>query len=238
MTEAEWHASADPRAMLEFLRGRRAARTGWLGRLRPGKELASPRKLHLFDCGWCRLYEPAMAEDGPTRTAVEATERYADGLAAESEVETAWDACLFSPGPAKGGPGPGVRALAFSFLGFGHYTGWLRTPRREAAWTVARVVAESARRSGQSRGACDLLRCIFNPFPGPPPDPAWLTWDGGTVAGLVRTVYEQRAFDRLPILADALEDAGCADDAILSHCRRAPAHARGCWVVDRLLGKE
>ena len=52
-----------------------------------------------------------------------------------------------------------------------------------------------------------------------------------------RSIYDDRAFDRLPILADALEDAGCADAAILSHCRGPGEHVRGCWVVDLLLGK-
>jgi hypothetical protein len=58
------------------------------------------------------------------------------------------------------------------------------------------------------------------------------------VARLARGIYDDRAFDRLPILADALEDAGCHDTAILDHCRQPGPHVRGCWVVDLLLGKE
>jgi hypothetical protein len=50
--------------------------------------------------------------------------------------------------------------------------------------------------------------------------------------------YDARAFDRLPLLADALEEAGCADADILAHCRSGGGHLRGCWVVDLLLGKE
>ena len=54
---------------------------------------------------------------------------------------------------------------------------------------------------------------------------------------MAQSIYDARAFDRLPLLADALEDAGCADADILSHCRTPGEHVRGCWVVDLLLGK-
>ena len=64
-----------------------------------------------------------------------------------------------------------------------------------------------------------------------------LAWGGGTVAAIARTIYDQRRFGDMPVLADALEDAGCQDDAILDHCRQASDHARGCWVVDLILGK-
>jgi hypothetical protein len=67
-------------------------------------------------------------------------------------------------------------------------------------------------------------------------DPAWLTSD---VVALARGIYEERAFDRMPILADALQDAGCDNDDVLTHCRDASAtHVRGCWVVDLVLGKK
>jgi hypothetical protein len=64
----------------------------------------------------------------------------------------------------------------------------------------------------------------------------WLGWHGGLVPKLARGIYEDRAFDRMPILGDALEDIGCADEAILAHCRGPGPHVRGCWVVDTLLG--
>ena len=66
-------------------------------------------------------------------------------------------------------------------------------------------------------------------------DPNWLT---STVVALARGIYEERAFDRLPILADALEDAGCDSADLLAHCRGDGPHVRGCWVIDVLLGKE
>ena len=84
-----------------------------------------------------------------------------------------------------------------------------------------------------------LIRDIFgNPFrPRPAVDAAWLSWNDGTLAKLAQGIYDDRAFDRLPILADALEEAGCANADILNHCRQPGEHVRGCWVVDLVLGK-
>lgn len=65
-------------------------------------------------------------------------------------------------------------------------------------------------------------------------DPAWRT---EAVVGLARGIPADRAFDRLPILADALEDVGCDHPDILGHLRDDSPHARGCWVVDLILGK-
>jgi hypothetical protein len=81
-----------------------------------------------------------------------------------------------------------------------------------------------------------VLRCIFgNPFRRVAVDQTWLS---ATVVALAQGVYEERAFDRLPILADALQDAGCTDEDVLAHCRSPEPHARGCWVVDLVLAKE
>jgi hypothetical protein len=68
-------------------------------------------------------------------------------------------------------------------------------------------------------------------------DPAWLTWKEGMVPKLARAIYDGRHFDRMPILADALEEAGCTDPDIMAHCRETGAHVRGCWLVDLLVGK-
>ncbi|WP_149112072.1 hypothetical protein [Limnoglobus roseus] len=81
-----------------------------------------------------------------------------------------------------------------------------------------------------------LLRDIFgNPFRPIAFSPAWLT---PAAVGLAEAIYADRAFDRLPILADALQDAGCEDVDVLSHCRGDGPHVRGCWVVDGVLGKD
>ena len=80
-----------------------------------------------------------------------------------------------------------------------------------------------------------VLRDIFgNPFRPVTADRSWLT---STVVSLAQGIYAERAFDRLPILADALQDAGCEHPDVLGHCRGSGPHVRGCWVVDLLLGK-
>jgi hypothetical protein len=83
------------------------------------------------------------------------------------------------------------------------------------------------------------VRCIFgNPFHHVAVNSTWLAWNDGTVRKIAQAIYEERAFDRMPILADALEDAGCDAADLLRHCREPGEHVRGCWVIDLLLGKE
>jgi hypothetical protein len=82
---------------------------------------------------------------------------------------------------------------------------------------------------------CNLLRDIFgNPFRPVAVDPSWKT---ANVIGIAQAIYDERRFGELPILADALEDAGCANADVLGHCRQPGEHVRGCWVVDLILGK-
>ena len=85
-----------------------------------------------------------------------------------------------------------------------------------------------------------LIRDIFgNPFrPTPTIDPAWRTWNDATIAKLAQRMYDSRDFAAMPILADALEEAGCTSGELLDHCRQPGEHVRGCWVVDLILGKE
>jgi hypothetical protein len=80
-----------------------------------------------------------------------------------------------------------------------------------------------------------LVRDIFgNPFRPANFDPRWRISD---VVTLAQAIYDDRAFDRLPILGDALMDAGCDDEQVIGHCRGPGPHVRGCWVVDLVLGK-
>jgi hypothetical protein len=80
--------------------------------------------------------------------------------------------------------------------------------------------------------SADLIREVFGDRPHLAADPAWLSTDA---VALADRVYESRDFTLLPILADALQDAGCADEAVLSHCRDPRrTHVRGCWVVDAI----
>jgi hypothetical protein len=115
---------------------------------------------------------------------------------------------------------------------------------RDAAEYVARLAAW-ATDEGDGVGAmgrieAGLLRDIVGPLPFRPVplDPSLLRWNGGTVLRLAEGIYEERAFDRMPVLGDALLDAGCDDEEVLQHCRQQGAvHARGCWVIDLLLAK-
>jgi hypothetical protein len=133
-------------------------------------------------------------------------------------------------------------------------------PRTNWATAVAIMVASanpsdaafSVLHAGETQGVCPgstmeihrktqaaLLRDILgNPFrPSPPLPPAVLAWNDGTVKRMAESIYEDRAFDRLPILADALLDAGCDDEELIRHYRSEGPHVRGCWAVDLLLGE-
>src|SRR6476646_1979241 len=91
------------------------------------------------------------------------------------------------------------------------------------------VVGHRERYREHARQA-QLLHDIFgNPFRPVAPAPEWLT---STVVALAEGIYQDRAFDRMPILADALQDAGCDNEDILNHCRLVGTHVRGCWAID------
>jgi hypothetical protein len=94
---------------------------------------------------------------------------------------------------------------------------------------------------------CESIRDIFGPLPfrAITLDPSWLTWAGGTIPRLARTIYEERDVPsghvdaaRLAVLADALEEAGCDDAAFLAHLRGPGPHVRGCFAVDLLSGRD
>ncbi|MCE9568371.1 MAG: hypothetical protein K8U57_40745 [Planctomycetes bacterium] len=79
-----------------------------------------------------------------------------------------------------------------------------------------------------------MLCVLRNPFRSVTVDPAWLT---STVVSLARQMYESRDFTTMPILADALQDAGCDEPTIRAHCQCEEPHVRGCWLIDMVLGK-
>jgi len=212
MTEADWLGSTDLTAMVDFLR-----------------EKASNRKLRLFVCACCRRIW-RFFKDKRSRKAVEISERYADGKATDEELANAegdaWD--------AAGGEGSGSKNEA-------------------AAWAASDIEAAvscgpetAAFANGRVKDAvreilaqCEVLRDIFgNPLCPTSIAPTWLSWKEATIPKLAQAIYDDRAFDRMPILADALEEAGCTNADILAHCRQPGEHVRGCWVVDLLLGKE
>lgn len=240
MTEAEWRACTDPGRMLTFL----------------GDNL-SERKRRLFGCACCRTVWELMP-DARSRRAVEVAERLADGLATGDEVEAAVaGAEAVESDPRVRLPGDvcwhaAVAASAPSQHG-----------RVSPAWVHAAVAAEGRRLSevdddpelleywaieiaggygplgwtdtDHRAPLAALLRDVAgDPFRPVAVDPAWLT---STVVGLAEAMYDRRTFHDLPVLADALQDAGCDDADILEHCRGDGPHVRGCWVVDLVLGK-
>jgi hypothetical protein len=106
-------------------------------------------------------------------------------------------------------------------------------PSREEvlSWEPARLELLQWRRE---QG--ELLQDVFgNPFRPAAIDTAWTAWEGGAVRKLAQTIHDERAFDQMPVLGDALEDAGCRERQILQHCRQRGRHVRGCWLLDRLL---
>jgi hypothetical protein len=110
----------------------------------------------------------------------------------------------------------------------------------DAEHNLAGAVLEAMRTIGskesEKAALVALIRDIFgNPFRSIPFDPTWRT---DTAIALARHMYDTRDFSAMPILADALQDAGCEHEDILNHCRdEKQVHVRGCWVVDLVLGK-
>jgi hypothetical protein len=244
VTEAEWLGGADPRAMLEFLRGK-----------------ASDRKGKLFSVACCLRVWHLLADER-LHEAVILAERHADGEATDGDMAEAVEAisrvsysvleyAVYSAARSALGA-----ALSYAMTvaqttaeAVARYAirpipptanlplpsrRTIRRPRlRPQAQRYDAIVAERL-------AQCLLLRDIsHNPFCPPPPlTTAVLNWSDGTVRRIAQGIYEERAFHHLTILADALLDAGCEDDALIAHCRSAGPHVRGCWAVDLILGKE
>jgi hypothetical protein len=188
----------------------------------------SERKLLLFACACCRSIWHLLT-DKCSRRAVEVVEPFADGRATPQTFRK-WHWVAYEAYEVTGG-------AAYAPYAAGH----------RVADLAASDAAESAAGAGQERASqCDLLRDIAaNPFRAAPTiDPAWLTWNDGTVKKLAEAAYEERSLpdgtlegDRLAVLADALEEAGVNDNPLLEHLRGPGPHVRGCFVLDAILGK-
>jgi len=243
MTEQEWLECTDPTPMLEFLRGK-----------------ASERKLRLFACACCRSIWHHFHDEW--RRFVEIAELFADGkvdcsmLARQREL--AYETMCESV--SSSGTMPWLVTLDYSVP--------LDIPGLRQPATILDVAVQTVRAAAEAtreeyfvfhpfpagadfnsfrpqieaeaekvrKDLTSSLRCIFgNPFRPVTLDPRWLT---STVIDLPSTIYDERTFDRMPILADALMDAGCDSEEIINHCRSEAPHSLGCWVVDLLLGKK
>jgi hypothetical protein len=181
----------------------------------------SDRKLRLFACAFCRLLPVPAYYPEKFRIALQrgtqAAEEYADGILNDYQANGVLEETLLATA-IGGGSHPLIFAVGRSL--------WPNAA--ETAQEIARTVRPVA-------GACGVLRDIVgNSFRPVTLDPAWLT---ATLVELAQAIYDDRTFDRLPILADALEEAGCTNAEILNHCRSEGPHVRGCWPVDLMLEK-
>ncbi len=170
-------------------------------------------------------------------------EQHADGLRDDAALEAAHNAeqelvALNTPLPMWDGTG----AMEFADWVGANASAMTCTPAMTTA--VAAQAAKWAPNLGSRVESADkaratqghLLRDIFgNPLR---PITLDLNWRTSTVVALAQGIYQERDFSAMPILADALQDAGCENADILDHCRGPGPHVRGCWVVDLVLGKE
>jgi hypothetical protein len=201
----------------------------------------------LLACVCCR-HGWDLLIDGRSREAVETGERYADGHASDLKRGQAYQAAMAAAEEMfKRAAGTydtedelhATHAATTTVLtnhrlqlfgGLAHWDEVVYLGRYRAGRKLWEQLPPT------ENVAPHFLRDILgNPFRPPAPDPGWLTPNAQAVAQLV---YETRAFDELPILADALVDAGCDDQAILAHCRSEGLHVRGCWVLDLILPQQ
>jgi hypothetical protein len=243
MTEQEWLACKDPASMVAFVDAK-----------------GSGRKKRLFAVACCRRIWSKIT-DPRCHRAVEVAERFADGLAYRSELEAAIEAVaaarrekferdLEDAWHREGGEDLPAVYDPLAAAAVTCATDREGTLAADIDREYRRVTSRPGRRfkgkvtwvpntghiPEDGMDTSDLIRELFgNPFRPVTLNPAWRT---SNVTGLAQSIYDDRAFDRLPILADALEDAGCDNADILNHCRQPGEHVRGCWVVDLVLGRE
>jgi hypothetical protein len=247
VNEVEWLACTAPQKMRQHLE-----ESGF----------ANERKLRLFAAACCRRVENWFI-DSSQSAAVEVLERYADGLATANELAASGFALdALDEGDvnfASDRIDVDYNSVEAAFLtaravaqasridppGEGQPTYYHRL-YDTIAYTVdtagcAAVALDNengrslAAQLEEHRVLATLLRDVIgNPFRPVAFDPAWRT---GTAVSLARMMYETREFSAMPILADALQDAGCESADVLGHCRGDSPHVRGCWVVDLVLGK-
>lgn len=218
MTEQGWLAATDPAPMLEFLRGR-----------------ASERKVRLFTVACCRQAVDLFS-DRRLQNAINLAERLADGGVKEAErlaTETAADHAAQED--------PDVGDLN-TYLLIPRSVVAVRYDIDAAASDVAGIVHASQYSEVSFDGIeaevqtdqADVLREMFgNPFRHVVFAPSWRT---SAVLALARSMYDSHDFTLAPVLADALEEAGCGDAQVLEHLRGGGPHVRGCWCVDGVLG--
>jgi hypothetical protein len=219
VTEEQWLTAPDPSPMLVHAR-----------------LLGDDRKRRLFACACARRVADLFIDPASER-AVATAERYADGLAGKKDLHAALAEARVAVRAAHARDARHGNAAACAAMTVVETVIILDRDAASLA-AYARSTGRVTMRA-ERRAQADLVRDLLgNPFcPPVAVDAAWLEWDGGAVRRLASAVYAERAFDHLPVLADALEDAGCADPVLLAHLRGRGVHALGCWALDLLLGK-
>ena len=224
MTETEWLACTDPKPMLNCLR-----------------DLASERTLRLFACVCCRHFWHLLVGER-SRIAVEVAERFSDGLQSDGEAQVAFDSAREASLEIRRSPDHWPETALK--LRRHHSPDILWRAAATAAFTVGSGVGVVEAHIRGNKGSlvphplqAQFLRDLFGPLPfrAAGIHPNHLTPE---IVVLAQSIYDDRAFDRLHSLANALEDVGCESRAILDHCRQPATHVRGYWVVDLLLGKK
>jgi hypothetical protein len=226
--EATWLNSTTPRSLLRTLKGKRM-----------------PRLRRLFAVACCRRFLDEMP-DPESRQAVEVAERFVDGLATTEERETAFRAAariahdrieriqLIAPA-LQGALWPGWR------LAYAAQLSCAPSGMEDASAEIIKRFSRSdqAWANHEAKVHCVLIRDLFgNPFRAlPAVSPECQTWNDGAVVKIATAVYADRAFEHLPILADALEEVSCDQPELIEHLRTDGPHARGCWAVDVVLRK-
>jgi hypothetical protein len=235
------------------------------GALCPELSTLPDRNIHLLTAAFLRRAWELLPSHH-TRTAVEATEKFADGLLTPYQLARLrttgtlescealwlcgsgwwyaqmpdWERALHGDAYERGMI-EGEKRVAWCEYVLPHARAGVDWPHWVAAKAafLARELLPWSHEHGHD--GCEA-RYQFAAFrdaagDGGSIDPRWPSWRTDTVTPLARGIYDERAFDRLPILADALQDAGCDDEAVLSHCREPDRiHVRGCWVVDLATG--
>jgi hypothetical protein len=187
------------------------------------------RKLRLFACACCRRVWKLLVDER-SRKAVEVGEAFANEAVEERELEAA-------------GKAAHVAAAELSHVSYDEAAfaaSFCATVKTSLLPAASRRVLAAVEQKDQERAVqATILRDIVgNPFHPTRINPDWLVFNGCTIAEIALAIYENQSYERLPILADALEDAGCSDSVILLHCRNDEHHWRGCWVVDLLLDRD
>src|SRR5262245_19662976 len=218
MTEAEWLACTDPEPMLDFLRGK-----------------VSERKLRLFALACCERID-SLISDPRSRAALSFTATHlASGLARRKGRPAVVKAAEAAKKElyARYFPRSNPDTLEADVAAYSAADAALATLKADPWFAAAHASCFASYATGSYFGGgerghqASLLRDIIgNPFKPSSADSVWLVWNDNALLKLAQVIYAEQVFDRLPILADALEDAGCTERTILDHCRGSSLHAR------------